>query len=220
MKFPEYLASLPRTKKMSDVKVAILNRLWGEDNLQFPRPWVSSKELLELTNQKYFDRRARELRDQIGCDIESQYKEEFAGHAWRINSNNLKEPQNRDYLSQRQKNQLFEKSSNSCSICGRFTDPGIRGLQADHRVPVSRGGTNEIDNWQALCNHCNVGKRRTCEDCNLDCNNCSWAYPETVGISTMVSLGLNTLVKITEYSKKTDQSISQVIEEAAIKYLV
>src|SRR5690554_6780092 len=100
MKFEEYISSLPAKRKLSAVKLKILKKLWGNEQDPFPKPWVSSAELLELTNQKYFDRRTRELRNQNGCDLESTYQETFSGHAWRINSETLAPPQDRDYLTQ------------------------------------------------------------------------------------------------------------------------
>ena len=110
MNFEEYISSLPTKRKLSEVKLKILKRLWGNEKDPFPKPWVSSSELLELTNQKYFDRRTREMRDQVGCDLESTYQEIFSGHAWRINSETLAPPQDRDYLTQAQKVKLFENN--------------------------------------------------------------------------------------------------------------
>ncbi|MGB3638729.1 MAG: hypothetical protein WBA39_14320 [Rivularia sp. (in: cyanobacteria)] len=48
-----------KRKKLSQVKITILRTLWEEGN-QFPREWVLSNKLLQLTGQKYFDRRIRE----------------------------------------------------------------------------------------------------------------------------------------------------------------
>lgn len=217
MKFDDYIKTLPTS--ISDVKLKILKKLWHTDSESFPKPWVSSVELLELTEQKYFDRRARELRDQTGCDIETQHKAELGGHAWRINSAKLAPPQGREYLTQSQKNNLFLSAKNTCSVCGKVSEPGVRGLQADHKVPISRGGTNALENWQAVCNHCNVGKRRAYEGCTIDCATCSWAYPEIVGITTLVSINEKVLSKITEYSKATNQTTSRVLEEAAIYFI-
>lgn len=216
MKFDEYIKILP--SGISDVKLKILKKLWHTDSESFPKPWVSSSELLDLTGQKYFDRRARELRDQLGCDIETQHKAELGGHAWRIHSPKLAPPQDREYLTQSQKFQLFLSVKNTCAICGKISEPGVRGLQADHKVPISRGGTNALENWQAVCNHCNVGKRRACDGCTIECATCSWAYPEIIGINTLVSINGKVLSKITEYSKSTNQTTSHVLEEAAIYF--
>lgn len=217
MNFIDYINALP--SNISDVKLTILKKLWHADSIPFPKPWVSSEELLTLTGQKYFDRRARELRDQTGCDIETMHNSELGGHAWRVNSPNLAAPQDREYLSQAQKLQLFSAAKNTCAICGKITTAGVRGLQADHKVPVSRGGTNALENWQAVCNHCNVGKRRVCEGCTIECATCSWAYPEIVGINTLISINEKVLSKITEYSKETNSTTSRVFEEAAIYFI-
>jgi 5-methylcytosine-specific restriction endonuclease McrA len=196
MKINEYLESLPTKKKLSDVKLKILIRLWGDHRHEFPKPWVSSAELLELTGQKYFDRRTRELRDQLGCDLESAYCKEFAGHGWRLASSNLTISQDREYLTPAQKIKLFENHDYRCVICGTQIPAGVRGLQADHKVPLSRGGGNDSTNWHPMCNNCNVGKRRACQGCTLNCATCSWAFPETVGIQIILNLREETLRRI------------------------
>jgi hypothetical protein len=201
------------------VKEKIIRRLWGNESDNFPKPWVSSNELLELTGQKYFDRRTRELRDQWGCDIESAYLEIFSGHAWRIHSTELNDAQDREYLTQNQKNKLFQDYNFTCTTCGVHIQPGIRGLQADHKVPLSRGGSNGLHNWQPMCNNCNVGKRRACEGCSLDCQTCSWAFPEKYGIRTIFTISTQTLSRITRYVDRTGKSHDQIMESAINEYL-
>ena len=48
----------------------------------------------------------------------------------------------------------MQKSNGVCVACG--TDER---LQVDHIIPVSRGGTNDLDNLQMLCKSCNASKR-------------------------------------------------------------
>ena len=218
MTFDQYIESLPKNKKLSSVKQKILRRLWGDDSLPFPKPWVSSKELLEITGQKYFDRRTRELRDQLGCDIESVYSKELAGHSWRIKSSKLSTPKNREYLSQSDKKKLFKSYNHTCAVCGTKVPPGVRGLQADHKKPLSRGGGNEISNWQPLCHNCNIGKRRACDGCNLECQKCSWAFPEIVGVKTMIMLKNQVLDEVKEYARKNNTTVDKVMEDAAKYY--
>lgn len=43
---------------------------------------------------------------------------------------------------------------NICLVCGANEN-----LAPDHVVPLSRGGTNTIDNIQPLCRHCNLVKQ-------------------------------------------------------------
>ncbi|MFN9899172.1 MAG: HNH endonuclease, partial [bacterium] len=63
MEFSEYINQLSGGRKISAVKLKILITLW-ESSQEFPKAWVTSDHLLEITGQKYFDRRARELRDE------------------------------------------------------------------------------------------------------------------------------------------------------------
>jgi 5-methylcytosine-specific restriction endonuclease McrA len=219
MTFDEYINKITTCKKISNVKLQILRRLWESDDNSFPKRWVSSVELLEITGQKYFDRRARELRDQHGCDIETKHSGEMSGHAWRINSLNLAVPQDREYLTSTQKQALFSRSENKCSICGKIAEAGVRGLQADHKIPLSRGAGNELDNWQAICNVCNVGKRRACEGCTMECKSCPWAFPELVGITTVITIDEKVLSDVGDYSKEKNITVSKTFEIAAINLL-
>lgn len=219
MKFDQYLALIRENGNISEVKLLILSTLWGEDKDVLKPKWISSKYLLEITKQKYFDRRARELRDQLGCDIETKFQSDINDHAWILKSVAVSKIVNREYLSEKQKKELFVNSGYRCSTCGVKIDPGVRGLQADHKVPLSRNGTNDIKNWQAMCNNCNVGKRRACENCELNCNECSWAFPEKFGIPLIVPLNKDVLDQLKLYSQEYDRSISDVVAEAATEYM-
>jgi len=50
---------------------------------------------------------------------------------------------------------LCEQYNNRCLKCGRDDVP----MTADHIIPVSRGGTSNIDNIQPLCQSCNSSKQ-------------------------------------------------------------
>jgi len=183
--FEQYLESLG--VRVSNVKRLILQLLWDSSEA-FPKGWVSSSQLLEATQQKYFDRRIRELRDEVGCAIETGNTAD--GAAYRLVSSTVQPANPRGYLTQTQKRALFQRDGYCCQICGKTVDPGARGLQADHRVPLIRGCTHEMDNWQSLCNECNVAKRRACERCTDDCGSCSWAFPGETGQLILVRLPL------------------------------
>ena len=45
---------------------------------------------------------------------------------------------------------------NRCQFCAK-TEPEVK-ITIDHIIPVSKGGTNHIDNLQPLCMHCNQTK--------------------------------------------------------------
>jgi 5-methylcytosine-specific restriction endonuclease McrA len=208
MDFDSYLRTL-KSKNLSDVKLLILKTLWG-NGTSFPRDWVSSSLLLKLTNQKYFDRRTRELRDELGCDIET--RQINGEHHYRLNSTDLGNANPRYYLSESEKKQLFSRAKSSCAICGKETGAGVRGLQADHKIPLIRGGSNDLNNWQAVCNECNVAKRRACQGCIESCNTCSWAFPIEFGISVSIRLPLAQFKKLEGTTHDVPQWIAQLIE--------
>lgn len=211
MDFDEYLGQL-KIKKLSAVKKLILKTLW-EGGSTFPRDWIPSSTLLDITQQKYFDRRTRELRDEVGCDIETQHIN--GEHHYRLKSSQMNKSNPRQYLTEAEKKQLFSSANYQCAICGKHTKAGVRGLQADHKVPLIRGGSKDLDNWQAVCNDCNVSKRRACQNCEEDCSICSWAFPETQGVSVTVRFSPSDIEKLKEVSR----DIPALLHSLAANYI-
>jgi len=54
---------------------------------------------------------------------------------------------------------VLERDDYTCVKCGRKTNEGR--LEVDHIIPVSKGGTDELNNLQTLCFECNRGKGGT-----------------------------------------------------------
>lgn len=212
MKIEEYLTKLGR---LSAVKTKIIRRLWDQGS-SFPRGWVKSSELLKLTNQKYFDRRVRELRDELGCDIENSTCD--GEHAYRLSSFSINISNPRSYLTASQKKVLLENSDHTCSICGTKGQGGVRGLQADHKIPLKRGGSHEIQNWQVLCVECNVGKRSACAGCNLDCQKCPWAFPESTGLILTTAIDRDAHRFLNDLAKKESKTVGDILNKIIWNY--
>ena len=53
--------------------------------------------------------------------------------------------------------QVFQRDKWKCVSCGKSSNDGII-LHVDHIIPRSKGGMNHIDNYQTLCDICNIGK--------------------------------------------------------------
>lgn len=53
--------------------------------------------------------------------------------------------------------QVFQRDNWKCVACGRNSETGAV-LHIDHIIPRSKGGQDHIDNYQTLCETCNIGK--------------------------------------------------------------
>jgi len=72
-----------------------------------------------------------------------------------INEEPLK--QQREEVSIRRRFLIFKRDQFACVLCGR-SGVGVK-LEVDHKVPLSKGGSNAKENLQTLCFECNRGKR-------------------------------------------------------------
>jgi len=53
-----------------------------------------------------------------------------------------------------QAKEIFERDRYSCQVCGFVQD-----LTIDHKIPLSKGGSNDTNNLWTLCRKCN-GKKK------------------------------------------------------------
>lgn len=52
--------------------------------------------------------------------------------------------------------QIFQRDDFKCVLCGQ--GPPEVAIEADHKIPYSRGGSSVLENGQTLCFRCNRGK--------------------------------------------------------------
>ena len=67
------------------------------------------------------------------------------------------EPSARVKLSPRLRFKILQRDNFRCTFCGRSQNDGVT-LHVDHIIPVARGGQDDEDNLQTLCEGCNLGK--------------------------------------------------------------
>jgi 5-methylcytosine-specific restriction endonuclease McrA len=62
-------------------------------------------------------------------------------------------------INEKTRLKVLKRDHYTCVKCGRSpaTQRGCI-LHIDHIVPFSKGGSNEIENLQTLCDKCNLGK--------------------------------------------------------------
>lgn len=186
----------------------ILRRLWPEGH-GIPGPHVSEEELRALINGQraaegkvpYVDpfRRLRELQGDEG--FTSIIK---SGRTYQLQSTELgqkKEPRSKP--SKQLWAKILEDADHRCAKCGE-REPEVK-LSPDHRRPRGRGGTGADENWQPLCEQCNILKSAACAGCTRNCYVCFWAYPETYAEIT-ISDDNRAKLRAEAESKKVDQT--------------
>lgn len=56
-------------------------------------------------------------------------------------------------VSNGKRRQVFNRQSGRCSMCGQKMQ--YTNFTVDHIVPISNGGSNSLDNLEAMCYMCN-----------------------------------------------------------------
>ena len=161
--------------------LAILSKLWPEAH-GIPGPHVSEETLRETIDAErakegkpvYRDpfRRVRELQGEEGfISIVKQ------GKLYQLNSLVVRSKRvPRAKLSNQAWNKIRALHDNRCAHCGQ-QEPSVK-LSPDHKIPRSRNGNNDLENWQPLCEQCNIQKGSSCQNCQFNCWTCPWAFPD------------------------------------------
>ncbi|MBQ2653035.1 MAG: HNH endonuclease [Methanobrevibacter sp.] len=68
-----------------------------------------------------------------------------------------KSKRQRTHVPKGMRHEVFKRDNYTCVECGARKDDGAT-LHVDHVVPVSKGGSDELDNLQNLCSDCNLNK--------------------------------------------------------------
>ncbi len=73
-----------------------------------------------------------------------------------ITNQPIQEKVYRKLFSKRIRIDVFKRDNYKCLICG--TGKEKTSLHIDHIIPISKRGTNNIENLQTLCAECNISK--------------------------------------------------------------
>ena len=68
----------------------------------------------------------------------------------------MKRMSERRKFSDYEKKSVYAKCNGTCAICGNPVK--YKKMTIDHIVPLSKGGTNGMDNLQLACKRCNLMK--------------------------------------------------------------
>jgi HNH endonuclease len=200
----------------------LLEELWPTGH-GIPGPRVKEEELREAIERfrrnqhtggkpykPYIDvfRRLRELQGEEG--ITGIGRE---GKTYQLVNLSLTEKRiPRIKLSDTDWQQILHKYQQRCPVCSRL-EPEVR-FQQDHKIPRTRGGNNELSNWQPLCDECNNFKSTSCRGCQLECGQCSWAFPESYA---PIRLSSDNISKLREYAAKSNLDphdfLNQIVDD-------
>lgn len=111
-----------------------------------------SRQLAGITRSQT-DRRLRDLRDNFVIVMIRRGKH----HTYLLQGMREVPRTSRLRLPDRIKSEVFIHQR--CAQCGKTPNDDFVKLEVDHKLPLSWGGNNDIDNLQALCVECNHGKR-------------------------------------------------------------
>jgi hypothetical protein len=196
----------------------LLEELWPVGH-GIPGPHVKEEHLREAidrfrqskhsSNQPYKPyvdvfRRLRELQGEEGViGIGKQ------GRIYQLVNLNLSEKRiPRIKLSDQLWETVVEQYKHQCAVCGR-KEPEVR-FQQDHKIPRTRGGGHELENWQPLCDECNNFKSTSCRGCQLECKHCSWAFPENYA---PLRLSSESITKLRKYAMGIGTDPSQLLNQ-------
>ena len=59
-------------------------------------------------------------------------------------------------FSMQKRQEVYLKTEGHCYLCGEFV--GFDSFEVEHKIPLSKGGTNELDNLFCACHCCNAIK--------------------------------------------------------------
>jgi 5-methylcytosine-specific restriction endonuclease McrA len=137
-----------------------INELRRQDRLDNPQKYRASNLRYAIRNREKLSARSRLFRlrnpDRIrrfNQDYRKRYPEKFTEIANRRRVQEMNAPGSHTVAEWEK---LKHRYNNTCLCCGR-REPEIK-LTRDHVIPLTKGGSDYIDNIQPLCRSCNSSK--------------------------------------------------------------
>jgi 5-methylcytosine-specific restriction endonuclease McrA len=116
------------------------------------KSWQKNKPVLQARKKRYYELNKTKILAR--CDEYRRNHRENYRHYQKIRNYRRKQAQGNFIIQEWET--LKAQYNWTCPMCGK-REPEIK-LTADHIIPISKGGTSNIENIQPLCRSCNASK--------------------------------------------------------------
>ncbi|MDY6938692.1 MAG: HNH endonuclease signature motif containing protein [Cyanobacteriota bacterium] len=213
-----YYGFVSRSQANKQYYRIILETLWPS-GCWIPTPMVAMQDIRNaietFRGKPYTDvaRRIRELQGEEGI-VGLKRIGSGSGTKYQLVSLDIKPKRiPRIALKDKTWQKILQKYQNCCAVCDREITKN--NAQQDHKIPRLRGGGNEEENWQPLCKECNNFKSTACRGCDLDCQDCPWAFPERLA---PIKLSSSNIQKVRKMAGDRKCTPSHLLNEIIDRY--
>ncbi len=124
-------------------------------------PVLNSCIEIALGNEEVIEKDIAKLTSKIIDHIEKYYPDTIEDNRINISEETrgeiVKKAESKIKIQAGIRRQVFKRDVWKCVSCGRRAEDNII-LHIDHITPRSKGGKDEMNNYQTLCETCNIGK--------------------------------------------------------------
>ena len=125
--------------------------------------WGKTKSIRSMLNSVFSCFEVTGEAERMGVDFEwgnlvvlYVFEEDYKEY-WLNENKNKSKKRKRTHIPRGLRHEVFKRDNYTCVECGARKDDGAT-LHVDHKIPVSKGGTDELSNLQTLCSDCNLNK--------------------------------------------------------------